>query len=163
MTRLTADFLLLFAAAVWGLAFYFQKAAMADIGPFLFIAARASVATLALAPLAVLEMRHRANGGGGGRAPIDRNALVRLALAGGAFFFLGAAFQQTGLMTATVTNAGFLTGLYVVITPFIVWLTAGRAPTSVVWTAVAMAFAGTWALGGGTVGGFSHGDMLIAI
>jgi drug/metabolite transporter (DMT)-like permease len=28
---------------------------------------------------------------------------------------------------------------------------------------VALAFAGTWALGGGTVGGFSHGDMLVAI
>src|SRR5687767_12415618 len=110
MNRITADFLLLFAAAVWGLAFYFQKSAMTDIGPFLFIAARASVAALALAPLAFMEMRHRANGGGPGA--IDRNALVRLALMGGTFFFLGAAFQQAGLITATITNAGFLTGLY---------------------------------------------------
>lgn len=161
MTRITADLLLLFAAAVWGLAFYFQKAAMTDIGPFLFIAARASVAALALAPLALLEVRHRASETG--RPPIDRPGLIKLGLTGGLFFFLGAAFQQTGLITATVTNAGFLTGLYVVITPFIIWLTARRAPRSVVWTAVAMAFAGTWALGGATVGGFSHGDMLIAI
>lgn len=161
MNRLTADFLLLFAAGVWGLAFYFQKAAMSDIGPFLFIAARALVASCALAPLALIELRHRA---AAAPAPgIDRPGLALLGISGGLVFFLGAGFQQVGLKTATVTNAGFLTGLYVVITPFLIWLTAGRAPTAVVWTAVAMAFTGTWALGGGTVGGFSDGDLLIAI
>jgi drug/metabolite transporter (DMT)-like permease len=161
MKRITADLLLLLAAGIWGLAFYFQKAAMTDVGPFLFIAARALIAALALAPLALLEVRHRARETG--RPAIDHSGLVKLGLIGGLFFFLGAAFQQTGLLTATVTNAGFLTGLYVVITPFIIWLTARRAPSSVVWTAVALAFTGTWALGGATVGGFSHGDMLIAI
>ena len=161
MNRLTADFLLLFAAAVWGLAFYFQKSAMSDIGPFLFIAARASVAAFALAPLALLELRRRASETEG--APVDQPGLVKLGLMGGIFFFLGAAFQQAGLLTATVTNAGFLTGLYVVITPFIIWLTARRAPSAVVWTAGGLAFTGTWALGGGTIDGFSYGDILIAI
>jgi drug/metabolite transporter (DMT)-like permease len=161
MNRLTADLILLFAAAVWGLAFYFQKAAMADIGPFLFIAARASVAALALAPLAALEWRVRARQAG--RPRIDGAALLKLGLLGGVFFFIGAAFQQVGLKTATVTNAGFLTGLYVVITPFILWLTVGRIPSAWGWTAIALAFTGTWALGGGTVGGFSYGDTLIAI
>lgn len=159
MKRLTADSLLVLAAALWGLGFYFQKAAMSDIGPFLFIAARTSVAALALAPLALLEARRRARNG----SSIDASGLVKLGLLGGVCFVLGAYLQQAGLVTATVTNAGFLTSLYVVITPFIVWLTAGRAPSSAVWTAVALAFAGTWALGGGTLTGFSHGDMLIAI
>jgi drug/metabolite transporter (DMT)-like permease len=161
MTRLTADLLLLFAAAIWGLAFYFQKVAMSDIGPFLFIAARSTLAACALAPLALLESRHQTSEAGGATA--DRPGLVRLGMLGGLVFFLGAALQQIGLKTATVTNAGFLTGLYVIITPLIIWLTAGRAPSAVVWTAVGMAFVGTWALGGGTVGGFSQGDLLIAI
>ena len=161
MTRLRADLLLLFAAGVWGLAFYFQKSAMSHIGPFLFIAARASVAAIALAPLAMLELRRRANESEG--PAIGQPGLVKLGLLGGVFFFLGAAFQQVGLQTATVTNAGFLTGLYVVITPLIIWIMARRAPSAVVWTAVSLAFAGTWALGGGTVAGFSHGDALIAI
>jgi drug/metabolite transporter (DMT)-like permease len=161
MNRFRADLLLLFAAGVWGLAFYFQKSAMSHVGPFLFIAARTSVAGLAHAPLALLELRRRTNETEG--PLIDRPALVKLGLTGGVFFFLGAAFQQAGLQTATVTNAGFLTGLYVVITPFIIWLTARRAPSTVVWMAVFLAFAGTWALGGGTVGGFSYGDSLIAI
>ncbi|WP_088345942.1 MULTISPECIES: DMT family transporter [Rhodomicrobium] len=160
MNRLTADFLLLLAAAIWGLAFYFQKEAMSDIGPFLFITARALVASCTLAPLALLELRRRANGPA--RPAIEPRGLVRLGMMGGVVFFLGAAFQQTGLLTATITNAGFLTGLYVVITPFIIWLTARRAPTGVVWAAVGLAFTGTWALGGGTLASFSYGDGLIA-
>jgi drug/metabolite transporter (DMT)-like permease len=160
MRRLAADFLLLLAAAIWGLAFYFQKSAMSEVGPCLFIAARGTVAALTLAPLALLESR-RTNAAR--RPPLDRHGLMKLGLLGGVFFFLGAVFQQTGLITATITNAGFLTALYVVITPFIIWMTAGRAPSPIVWTAVALAFAGTWALGGGTFGGFSEGDALIAI
>lgn len=161
MKRLIADALLLLTAAIWGLAFYFQKSAMTDVGPFLFIAARATVASLTLAPLALMEMRRRASAPA--EPPLDMTGLVRLGMMGAAMFFLGATFQQTGLLTATVTNAGFITGLYVVITPLIVWLTAGRSPSPVVWAAVAMAFAGAWALGGGTVGGFSRGDVSIAI
>ncbi len=160
MRRFVADFLLLFAAAVWGLAFYFQKSAMNEIGPFLFIAARSLLASCALAPIALLELRRRARGREGA---VDRAGLIRLGMLGGMVFFLGAALQQMGLVTATVTNAGFLTGLYVVITPFIVWLIGRQPPSPVVWTAVAMAFTGTWALGGGTVGGLSKGDILIAI
>ena len=161
MSRLAADLILLLAAAIWGLAFYFQKSAMSDVGPFVFIAARASVAALALAPFAIFELRNRGSQIQG--RSVDRAGLARLGLMGGVFFFFGATFQQAGLMTATITNAGFLTALYVVITPFIVWLTARRAPTCVVWTAVGLSFVGTWALGGGSVGGFSRGDGLVAI
>ena len=162
MKRLSADLMLLFAAGIWGLAFYFQKTAMNEIGPFLFIAARASIAALVLAPLALFEVRRRASATDAGPA-LDRPGLVKLGMTGGVIFFLGAVFQQKGLLTATVTNAGFLTGLYVVITPFIIWLTTRRGPTSVAWIAGGLAFAGTWALGGGTVGGFSYGVVLIAI
>jgi drug/metabolite transporter (DMT)-like permease len=55
MSRLHADIALLFAAAIWGVAFIFQKSAMADIGPLAFIACRGAVAALALAPLALRE------------------------------------------------------------------------------------------------------------
>jgi drug/metabolite transporter (DMT)-like permease len=161
MKRITADLILLLAAAIWGLAFYFQKSAMSEIGPFLFIAARGMVAAITLAPLALIEVRGRQRNGE--PIAIDWAGLARLGVFGGFIFFLGSALQQTGLITATITNAGFLTGLYVVITPLIAWLTVGRAPRPVVWAAVGLAFVGTWALGGATVGGFSYGDVLVAI
>jgi drug/metabolite transporter (DMT)-like permease len=57
MTRNKAALLLLLAAAVWGLAFLFQKSAMRHVGPLTFSAARGVVATLALAPLAWREVK----------------------------------------------------------------------------------------------------------
>lgn len=156
MSRFQADLLLLLAAAIWGVAFVFQKSAMEHVGPLTFIAARCALAALVLAPMAWSER------GPQGKAR-DTRGLVRLAAAGGAVFFVAAAFQQYGIVTATVTNSGFLTGLYVVITPVLVWLWHRQRPDGAVWGAVALAFLGTWMLGGGTIGGFSTGDMLVAI
>lgn len=154
MRRLQADLLLLLAAAVWGVAFYFQKTAMAHIGPFLFIASRGFIAAVCLLPLALIEHR---------RVAIPWSmGLVKIGLAGGVAFLAGAALQQTGMVTATVTNAGFLTGLYVIATPIVSWLLFKRRPEGYVWPAVALAFVGIWLLGGGTLSGFSTGDILIA-
>jgi len=155
MTRLRADLLLLFAAAIWGLAFVFQKTAMDHVGPLTFIAARGLVAAAALAPLAFLEQRRNPAPMGGG--------LLRIAGWGGALFFVAGWLQQYGLVTASVTNTGFLTSLYVIFTPFIVWIAFRKPPARVVAIAVALAAAGTWALGGGNVGGFGTGDLLVAV
>lgn len=155
MRRIHADLLLVAAAVVWGVAFVFQKTAMDHIGPLLFIAARSTVATLALAPLALREVR---------RAPDQApRGLASIAVLGGVMFFIGAALQQVGLITATATNAGFLTALYVVITPFLVWMAMRRRPAAAVWPAVLMSFVGVWLLGGGTLGNFARGDLLIAV
>ncbi len=157
MTRIRADLLISFAAVIWGVAFVFQKTAMDHMGPFLFIAARAIVAALILAPLAMLAERSMQ------RTTGSFAELARLACLGGLLFFLGAAAQQAGLETATVTNTGFLTGLYVVFTPLVAWFINRTAPTVVVWPAIAASFVGAWLLGGGSIGAFSRGDGLVAL
>lgn len=154
MRRPYADLILLGCAAIWGFAFVLQKSAMAHVGPFVFIALRSSVAVVALAPLLMLESRSR------GAVP---QRLWHLGIAAGVAFFFGAALQQMGLVTATVTNAGFLTALYVVLVPFFVWGLARRRPTAWVWPAAGISFIGTWLLGGGSIGAFSTGDLLIAV
>jgi drug/metabolite transporter (DMT)-like permease len=154
MTRTKAAALLLLAAAVWGLAFLFQKSAMRHIGPLTFIGARGVVATLALAPLAWRESRS---------SPSPRPAgLLRWSLAGGLLFFLAATLQQSGLQTASVTNSGFLTALYVVITPLIAWSATRQAPRGFVWLGVALSALGTWLLGGASFSSFSLGDLQVA-
>ena len=155
MHRLQADLLLLAAAAIWGLAFVFQKAAMSHVEPMTFITARSAVAALALAPFALLEHRRA-----GTAAPAS---LWSTAATGALLFFLGANLQQQGLVTSTVTNTGFVTALYVVLTPLIAWGLRGRPPPAVVWPAVALSFAGTWLLGGGSLDALSRGDVQVAI
>lgn len=155
MSRTSANLMLVAIAAIWGLAFVYQKTAMAHVGPLLFVTIRSAIACLALFPLAFYERR--------AQTPRFSASLWRIGLLGGLMFFLGAALQQVGIVTATVTNTGFLTGLYVVITPIIVWVMFHRRPEVHIWLAVAFAFVGTWFLGGGTIGGLSQGDILVAI
>lgn len=154
MTRLQADLVLLFSAALWGIAFYFQKDAMSHVGPWTFIASRAGLAVLVLAPLAYLENRRPA-------ARPNPAGLLRLAIQCGAAFLAAAFLQQEGLRTASVTNTGFLTSLYVVFTPLVTWLLWSAYPPRLVWPAIGLSFCGTWLLGGGTIGGLGIGELLV--
>src|SRR5262245_13511964 len=157
MSRLNADLALLLAAAVWGVAFLFQKSAMDHVGPLAFIAARGAVATLALAPLAWREPRRAA------AAPAGRGFWA-IATWGGIAFFAAAWLQQAGIRTATVTNTSFLTALYVVLTPLVAWAWSGKVPAAAVWPAVALSTIGTWLLGGGgMLGDLGYGDWLVAL
>lgn len=157
MTRGTADMLLLFAALIWGLAFVGQATAMAHVGPLTFIGARFLVAALAVLPFALRESA-------AGRAiPRERRgALLGL----GVVFFLGAALQQVALLSTSVTNAGFLTALYVVFVPAIGAFVLGHKLPGAIWPAAALSLAGTFLLGGGLPGGghmagLNGGDWLV--
>ena len=153
MTRTKADLLVLFAALIWGVAFYFQKSAMSHIGPFLFLGLRSLLAAVALIPFALREWK---------TSPPSSPSIRPFALLGGAVFFTAGALQQVGIVTATVTNTSFLTALYVVVTPFLLWLLRHEKPGPRIWLASCLAFIGIWALGGGAIEAFSTGDMLIA-
>ena len=90
MSRLHADIALLFAAAIWGLAFVFQKSAMSHVGPLTFLAARSTVAALALAPAGHARGAPRATEQSGlGFLPV--------AIGGGVAFFIAGWLQQAGL------------------------------------------------------------------
>ena len=156
MTRLQADLLLVMSAAIWGIAFVFQKTAMDHVGPVTFVTCRSVVAALALWPVALLEARQA-------KAPADVTGVWRIGLIAGVAFFVAGVLQQKGIVTATVSNSGFLTALYVVIVPLLAWAWHRKSPSPAVWPAVTMSFAGTWLLGGGTIGGLSQGDLLVAL
>ncbi len=163
MNRITANLLLLCAAAIWGLAFVFQKTAMEVLGPWTFIASRAALATLALLPVAIYEA-HRAGyrRGEADTVSFAPPGLLRAGIFAGVAFFAGATLQQIGLKTATATNGGFLTALYVIITPVLAWVLLRRVPGIALLPAILLSFAGTWALGGGSIGTLSTGDRFIA-
>jgi len=155
MSRLSANLLLLLAGAVWGMGFVAQAEAMESIGPFLFVALRFVVAALVVLPFAWREARTaRARGERRlTRAEFGRFGLIGLALFG------GMATQQVGLLTTSITNSGFLTGLYVVLTPLLGIALFREWPHLVVWPAALLALVGIALLSGGA-GGLSTGDLL---
>ena len=114
---LKSDLLLLSAAAIWGFAFVAQREGMAHIGPFVFNAVRFSLGTLVLLPF----LPRRA-----AQTP-DASPLVRYGgIVLGVILFMGSSMQQIGMVTTGAGKAGFITGLYVVLVPFVGWFLKHR-------------------------------------
>ncbi|MGH6763852.1 MAG: DMT family transporter [Phyllobacterium sp.] len=152
MTNARANLLLLLAGAIWGLGFVSQSTAMANIGPFLFIGLRFLIAMVAIVPLALRESRNA-----GARLTISD---VRYFLLIGVFLFAGMSAQQLGLMETSVTNSGFLTGLYVVIVPILSVILFRQWPHPVIWPCAIAALAGIYLLSGGKLEALLPGDWL---
>ncbi|HEY5818872.1 MAG TPA: DMT family transporter [Mesorhizobium sp.] len=155
MSRTKANLLLLLAGAMWGMGFVAQSTAMADVGPLLFIGLRFLAATAAVLPFAMRESRMA-------RAPLQP-ADWRAFLFIGALLFGGMTAQQFGLLTTSVTNSGFLTGLYVVMVPLFGVALFREWPHPIVWPSAFAAFLGIWMLSGGAVGALTVGDWLTVL
>ncbi|MGZ2484664.1 drug/metabolite transporter (DMT)-like permease [Rhizobium pisi] len=155
MTRVQANLLLLLAAAIWGGGFVAQSTAMKAIGPFWFIALRFAVATLAVLPFVVFEA---------GKAKVKTSARhAKLYILTGFALFSGAATQQMGLQTTSVTNSSFITGLYVVFVPLIAVFFLRRAPHWIIWPGALMAVGGIYLLSGGHLSALTVGDFLTVV
>ncbi|EJC67447.1 DMT(drug/metabolite transporter) superfamily permease [Rhizobium leguminosarum bv. viciae WSM1455] len=155
MTRVQANLLLLLAAAIWGGGFVAQSTAMKAIGPFWFIGLRFAVATLAVLPFVLFEARKAKEKTSARHAKLY--ILIGLALFG------GAATQQVGLQTTTVTNSSFITGLYVVFVPVIAVFFLRRAPHWIIWPGALMAVTGIYLLSGGHLSALTPGDLLTVV
>ncbi len=155
MSRVKANLLLLIAGAVWGMGFVAQSTAMDAVGPMLFIGLRFVLAALVVLPFALRESRQASHA----LSTADLTGFLWIGLA----LFTGMTAQQVGLLTTTVTNSGFLTGLYVVFVPFLLVIFLRQKPHPVVWPAALMAFAGIWLLSGGTLAALNVGDALTIV
>jgi drug/metabolite transporter (DMT)-like permease len=102
--------------AVWGSTFVLVRDAVAQIPPFAFIAYRFLAAALLLAAI-----RPRLVAGG-------QPGLVAAGAAAGLALFAGYGFQTVGLQYTTASNAGFITGLSVVLTPLLAALLLRQPP-----------------------------------
>ncbi len=158
MSRTSANLLLLLAGAIWGMGFVAQQTAMEDLGPFSFIALRFLVASLVILPFALRECRYPKE-----TLPPMNLAFVSQFVLIGLCLFGGMAAQQIGLLTITVTNSGFLTGLYVVFTPFLAVLLFRQWPHPIVWPATVLAMLGIFFLSGGNLSQLQTGDLLTVL
>lgn len=170
-----SDLFLLVTAAVWGTAFVAQRVGMEYVGPFLFNGMRFFLGGVSLLPFLVLNRRKRntASGNAGsnaagtaGEGSGHQSATVAALLGAGGlaglFLFLGSSFQQVGIVYTTAGNAGFITGLYVIIVPLI-GLLAGHRPGPGVWIGAVLAVAGLYFIN--ETGGLrlARGDALVLI
>ncbi len=140
---LRSDLILLLAAIIWGFAFVAQRIGMDYIGPFTYTGVRFALGALVLLPLLAIRKRkpiQQAEGDTHGRKKIY---LLQLVL--GLLIFGGVSFQQYGLQYTTAGNAGFITGLYVVMVP-VAGLFLGHKNKLSIWLGVLLAITGMYFL-----------------
>ncbi|MBL6929577.1 MAG: DMT family transporter [Rhodospirillales bacterium] len=157
MTRLRANLLLLVTALIWGSTFTVQQLAMEHIGPMLYTGARFLLGALVVLPFAIWQARKLSVERDW---RLDRGDLIGLAVTGTALF-AGALLQQIGIKYTTVANAGFLTALYVPLTPIIALVALRQFPHWTVWPAALGCTAGAYVLSGGNIAAISAGDLWV--
>jgi drug/metabolite transporter (DMT)-like permease len=150
-----ADLSLLVLTLLWGTTFTLVKGALAIGSPGLFLAARFATAAAALG-LVVLWRRDRV-----GEGFWRHGLLLGLAMLGG--FVL----QTLGLRLTTPARSAFITGLAVVVVPFVARFTLGRRVRWSAWGGVALAVAGLALLtrpfeAGAATSAVRLGDLLTA-
>ncbi|HEX9094458.1 MAG TPA: DMT family transporter [Coriobacteriia bacterium] len=139
-------------AAVWGATFVMVKDAVSSYPVYSFLGVRFAIATVAFAVLFPSTFRR-----------MDAGTL-RDGLFAGVFLTAGYVFQTLGLAKTSPSKAAFITGMFVVITPFMQAVFLRRMPRWPAWLGVATAVGGLWLLsGGGSLGGWNLGDTLVLL
>lgn len=156
MSRTLANGLMLLTALIWGSTFVAQQLGMQHVGPFTYTGARFLMGAVIVAPLALREYLRIQDRG------VQFTVHDLLAWGGlGMLLFLGAIFQQIGVGGTTVSNAGFLTALYVPMVPLLGWALDRYRPHPSVWPATVGTVVGTYFLSGGTFTALTTGDWWI--
>ncbi len=123
---------LLAITAVWGGAFLVMKDSLVRQDVYSFLASRF---ILAAAFMFIYKPKSLTG--------LDRKFVKRAVLIG-LLLCSGFIFQTFGLTQTTVSNTGFITGLYLVFTPLISWLLLKREIFKVQWLAVLVATIGLY-------------------
>lgn len=146
-THIKGNLLLLLAAFIWGSTFVAQKAGMDLIGPLTFNGIRCLIGGLVLIPVCLLIARND---------PIpddateeDKKAYKKTLLIGGLccgiVVFAACTLQQIGIVYTTAGKSGFITVLYVVLTP-VFGLFLKHKVRPITWLCVLMALTGLYLL-----------------
>jgi drug/metabolite transporter (DMT)-like permease len=168
---LGADVLLLLTACIWGFGFVAQRSGMEYLGPFAFNGIRFLLGSLSLLPLMAWRSRSRP----GPQAAVPPAAVperpglrrlknpVRASFAAGTCLFIAVTLQQLGILFTTAGNAGFITGLYVVLTP-IFGIFLGKKTGPATWIGTVFTLTGLYFLSAaGHLGSINPGDIITAV
>lgn len=147
--QLKADLALLGVTFIWGVTFVVVQNALADIGPYYFIGIRFMLAFLFLALIYWKYLPHI------NRATIAAGIIIGLALFG------GYAFQTVGLQYTGAANAGFITGLSVVLVPIFTAITSRKMPGPIAAIGVLCSAVGLALLSLGVNFRLNYGDILV--
>jgi drug/metabolite transporter (DMT)-like permease len=141
---------LIFITAIWGWSFIIVKQAVAEMPVMDFLALRFAVAAIVMfiiRPRAFFRIK---------KPELKYGFILGI--------FLGLAYitQTYALVYASATVVGFITGLYIVITPFLAWFWIKQKISGNVWIAVTLAVTGLIFISFNGLG-FGMGELLTVL
>ena len=151
-----ANSLLLITAAIWGLGFVAQVVGMNYLSPFAFIGARFLLGAASLLPLVVFFYY---------RNWLPQSSLRTVCIGSlvlGVILFAAGSLQQVGIVYSNASNAGFITGLYMVLVP-IIGLALKLRPGLNAWIGTMLALIGLFLLSVKADFTMGYGDTLLLI
>jgi drug/metabolite transporter (DMT)-like permease len=154
-----SNLLLLLTAVIWGFAFVAQRSGMEYIGPFTFNTARFALGSISLIPLLVINKKRNQKEI---FLPIKDKTFLYGGLLAGTVLFLGATFQQGGLVFTNAGKAGFITGFYVILVP-ILGLFIKQKTSALTWFGAIIAIIGLYFLSVNETFNINIGDVLVLI
>jgi drug/metabolite transporter (DMT)-like permease len=145
-SRLKADLSLLLVAIIWGSAFAVQRT-IASQSILVFNGLRFLLAALVLFPFVGIRWK------------LEGSSYKAMAGAG-VILVIASGLQQWGLQYTSAGNAGFITSLYVVVVPIVLWFGWREKPGWLSVFAVGLAAIGAFLLSTGGNFSFRFGDIL---
>ena len=149
--RRAAEGALIAIASVWGLTFVMVQDAIEELPTMAFLGYRFASAALLM-------------------AVVCRGPLRRLSLAGwragvlmGIFLTAGYIFQTLGLERTSASNTGFITGLFVVLTPVLGAVFLRQRVSGLAWAAAGVSAVGLYLLSGAGGDFEPRGDGLVLV
>lgn len=141
---------LLVVAVMWGSSFPLTRVVLAEVPTGDFLAIRFAIATAVCGGLFFGQLRR-----------LDRRDLGR-GIVMGLLYGTGQLLQTQGLVTTPASVSGFITGLYVVLTPICAWVLLRTAIGARVWVGAVLATIGLALLSLNGSLGIGSGELLTA-
>ena len=135
----------------WGGSFVANKIAFREIPPLTFVSIRFLLATLVMGLFTIGRLK------GINRTIIRKGVAVGIALGLTNLSFV------LGVSGTSVTRAGFLNNLFVLIIPLFCYLIWRERISRATFTGIFLAVAGLWCLARGGAAGFTTGDLLSTV
>ena len=157
--QLKGSIALLTATVIWGFAFIAQSDGMDLIGPFTFQMVRCLLAVVFLVPLSfVLDI---------GKCSMKKSLekwknpkLWKASISCGCALFVASSLQQMGLVYTDAGKAGFITAMYIVLTPVVGLFRGRKAPKLTVFS-VLVAVVGLYLISCMGVSEINKGDLFL--
>ena len=146
-----ADLVLLIISVFWGTTFILSKILLAEISLLYYLAVRLSLAALFLWFFA--QRYHK---------ELDSKTLTHGIILG-LFLFLSYLFQMWGIRQTSASNAGFITGINVILVPIFSTLFFKERLSLATFVGVVLATVGLYFLSGGDYQTLNQGDWLVLV